>query len=175
MAGRTMAAAGRTGRQPNAASPAVTVHVPMRFQTRGGRKAVMAAQGQDGPVTRPSTAPRPDPLLAALARAFYWRKLIDTGACASIAEIAAAERVSAAYVSRLMRLTLLKPQIVLTICEERRSGSRDTLCLDDLAQPLSVAWERQVHALRDLAEVRTHPKRQADRGAWRSRRLGSVM
>ena len=112
----------------------------MRFRRRGGCKAVVASQGQDGAGPQPSTSLRPDPLLAALARAFYWQKLLDTGVQASIAEIAAAEGVSPSYISRLMRLTLLKPATVLRLLDSSAVSS-----LAAMAQPMSVVWIRQTH------------------------------
>jgi hypothetical protein len=48
----------------------------------------------------------------ALARAFRWRKLLATGAYGTIEELAAAERINASYVSRILRPTLLAPDIV---------------------------------------------------------------
>ncbi len=83
-------------------------------------------------------------MIAALARTFYWRKLIDTGAGASIAEIAATERVSPSYVSRLMQLTLLKPETVLRLLQSQTDGGA-VRPLAKFAQPPSVVWERQVH------------------------------
>ena len=139
MAGRAMTGRARVGGQVNAASPTVTVRIPMRFQTRGGRKAVMATQGQDGSVARPSTAPRADPLLVALARAFYWRKLIETGEGSSIAEIATAEGVSPSYVSRILRLTLLPPAVVLPVVDgEQRTAT--ALSLAWLASRFPMEW-----------------------------------
>jgi hypothetical protein len=120
----------------------VTVHVPIRFSRRTGRKTVVTSRPEVASGVPRRAAPSPDPLLAAVARAFYWRKLIDAGAWASIAEIAAAERVSASYVSRLMRLTLLRPGAVLALCDGRKPAAAPTLSLDDLARSLSVVWEQ---------------------------------
>ncbi len=122
--------------------PTLTVHVLMRFRRRGGRKTFAI----DGP--QPSTSrgskldTKPDPVLAALSRAFYWRKLIDTSVHASIAEIARAEGVSAAYMSRLMRLTLLDPETVLRLLQD---GPERGATLAELARPMSAEWSKQLH------------------------------
>lgn len=75
----------------------VTLHVPMHFRRRSGRKTVASPAAQDETVnSRKPPVGRADPIFTAVARAFYWRKLIDAGTYASIAEIAATEGVSVA-------------------------------------------------------------------------------
>ena len=94
---------------------AMTVHVPMTFQTRGGRKLVVTPDGV------PSWAkPRQridNAMVKALGRAFRWQKLLDTGKYATIEEIAEAEKINTSYVSRILRLTLLSPEIVERILD----------------------------------------------------------
>ena len=51
-------------------------------------------------------------MVKAVARAFRWRELLENGTHATIAEIAAAEKINASYVGRVLRLTLLAPDIV---------------------------------------------------------------
>jgi hypothetical protein len=51
----------------------------------------------------------------AIARAFRWRGMLENGTHATIAEIAAAEKINESYVSRVFRLTLLAPEIVEAI------------------------------------------------------------
>jgi hypothetical protein len=65
-------------------------------------------------VTTPeATRPRVDnTMLKALARAFRSRKLPETGVFATVEEIAAAETINASHVGRVLRLTLLAPEIV---------------------------------------------------------------
>ena len=130
----------RATERDKAELPTVTVHVPIHFQRRGGRKAVVTSQAQGTVIDQRSTNPFPDPLLSAIARAFYWRKLIDTGTYASIAEIAAAEGVSPSYISRVTRLTLLMPNTVLRLFDSSAVSS-----LAAMAQPMSVVWTRQTH------------------------------
>ena len=50
--------------------------------------------------------------LAALARAFYWRGLLDTGAVKSGVEIAQKEGLTHPVVNASLRLTLLAPDII---------------------------------------------------------------
>src|ERR1019366_2967309 len=69
----------------------VTVRVPMTFRERGGRKQLIAPDGV------PSWAlPRAridSTMIKALARAFRWRRMLETGAVATIKEIAAKAKI----------------------------------------------------------------------------------
>jgi hypothetical protein len=68
-------------------------------------------------------------LVKALARAFRWRKVLEGGRYGTIDEFAAGERINSAYVSRVMRLTLLAPGRVdrpaRGICERRPPSWKD--------------------------------------------------
>ena len=82
----------------------VTVRVPMTFCRRGGRKAVVTPDGAA------AWAPRPrvdNTLVKALARAHRWKRMLESGDYASVAELAAAERINSSYLSRVLRLTLI--------------------------------------------------------------------
>lgn len=90
---------------------AVTVHVPLSFRQRGGRKAIV---GPDGVAWVPHQAlpMSEDPLVRALAKAFRWQATLDAGRYATIHDLAAAEKVNASYLSRVLRLTLVEPAVV---------------------------------------------------------------
>ena len=67
--------------------------------------------------------PRPridNAMVKAIARAFRWRKMLETGTYTTVAEIAAAEKINASYVGRVLRLTLLSPEIVEAILDGRQ-------------------------------------------------------
>jgi hypothetical protein len=64
----------------------------------------------------PSSTPPPDGTrVKALARARCWERLLDRGVYTSVTEIAEAERIGKSYVSRILRLALLAPNIVEAI------------------------------------------------------------
>jgi hypothetical protein len=116
----------------------LTVRVPLIFRKRGGRKLVIAPQGQD---TWAPPRPRVDnTMVKAIARAFRWRKLLETGTHTTVAEIAAAEKINPSYLSRVLRLTLLAPDIVEAILDGRQPAG---LQLGRLLTPFPVEWERQ--------------------------------
>ena len=88
---------------------------------------------------------RADPVLVkALARAFRYQRLLEKGRYASISEMAAAERIERGYLGRLLRLTLLAPDIVEAILDGRQQHG---LGLPKLTEPLPSAWAEQRAAL----------------------------
>ena len=114
----------------------VTVHVPMTFRKRGGRKLVVTPDGAPW-------APRPrvdNAMVKALARAFRWRKMLDTGVHATLEDLARTKSVAPSYVSRVLRLTLLAPDIVDAILDWRQPAE---LQLDDLLEGFPLDWEGQ--------------------------------
>ncbi len=113
----------------------MTVRVPMKFQVRGGRKLVVTPDGS------PSWAkPRKridNALIKALARAFRWQKLLDDSTYATIEEIANSEKINPSYVSRVLRLTLLSPEIVEMILDGRQPLS---LTMKTLQKKFPLEW-----------------------------------
>jgi hypothetical protein len=88
-------------------------------------------------------APRPridNAMVKALARAFRWQRMLDDGACAIIEELSKREKVNRGYMSRVLRLTLLAPDIVEAILDGRQP---DELRLEDLLHGFPLEWERQ--------------------------------
>ena len=118
--------------------PALTIRVPFAIRKRGGRKLVISPNGSD---TAPPVRYRVDnAIVKALARAFRWRKLLDTGVYGSIEEIARAEKINSSYVGRLLRMTLLAPDIVEAILDGRQPVE---MTLAVLMPPFAVAWREQ--------------------------------
>ena len=114
------------------------VRIPMRFQRRGGRKRIVAPDGSE---LAPSSNSQPDgTLVKALARAWRWQRMLDDGVYASVSEIGDAENISKSYVSRILRLALLAPEIVNAILAGRTDQA---VMLQELQQPLPASWEEQ--------------------------------
>jgi hypothetical protein len=104
-----------------------------------GRKRMVAPDGSE---IVPTSKPQPDgTLVKALARKRRWQKLLDEGVYTSVTEISEAEDIGKAYVSRILRLALLAPDIVEAILEGR---ANHTLVLERLERPLPAGWEEQV-------------------------------
>ena len=87
--------------------------------------------------TRPSKSPTQEPLITALARAFHWQELVDSGKYASISDLAGALGLDRSYVGRMMRLTLLAPDIVEAIVNGREPSG---LSLERLVRRMPVEW-----------------------------------
>jgi hypothetical protein len=120
----------------------LTVSVPMIFTKRGGRKLVITPDG--APSWAPPRRRVDNAMIKAIARAFRWRKLLETGACGTVEEIAAAEKINASYVSRVLRLTLLAPDIVEAILDGRQPAE---MTLAVLMKPFPVEWAGQRQSL----------------------------
>ncbi len=111
----------------------IVVQAPLTIRRRPGRKASVTPQGAAAPVP---THTRADPaLVEALARAHRWHRMLDEGRCASISEVAAAEKVGRGYLGRVLQLTLLAPDIVEAILDGQHPA---VLGLPKLMQPLPV-------------------------------------
>jgi len=87
---------------------------PLKFRQRGGRKVVIPAVGSSLQ-EQPNKTAINAPLINAIARAFYWAKLIDQGVVASGSEIAQREGLEPSTVNERLRLSLLSPKIVESI------------------------------------------------------------
>jgi hypothetical protein len=115
----------------NDAAQTLTVVIPLRVKPRGGRKAmvtpgVLALEGRQD-IT----------LIKAVARAFRWRRMLECGRFATINELAAAEKINSSYVSRVLRLTLLAPDIVEAILDGRQP---EGMTLPGLMEGVEVEW-----------------------------------
>ena len=130
----------------------VTLHVPFRIVKRGGRKEMQLPNGASQPRRTDNT------LVKALARAFRWKRLLESGEFATIAELAERERIATSYMTRVLRLTLLAPDIVEAILDGKK-GPEVTLA--KLMEPPPAAWKDQRALLSwrvGGTERRTRPK-----------------
>jgi hypothetical protein len=117
---------------------ALTVRVPMAIKNRGGRKVVVSPDGQQAWAP---LRPRVDnTLLRAVVQAFQWKNLLESGEYATVSELAAAEKLNTSYVSHVLRLTLLAPDLVEAILDGRQPP---TMQLQRLMRSLPAEWEIQ--------------------------------
>lgn len=123
----------------------LTIRVPFALRKRGGRKLVVAPEGATWGAPRPRVD---STMVKAIARGFRWRKLLETGVYGTVEEIAAAERINPSYVSRVLRLTLLAPEIVEAVLDGRQPAE---MTLAVLMKPFPVAWSDQRNHLFDRA------------------------
>lgn len=117
---------------------ATTVVVPFTIRKRGGRKLILTP---DGSIAQPTQRARPDSaLLKALARGFRWKKMLQEGDYQTLEEIADAENINPSYVSRLLRMTLLAPEIVEAILAGRQPPG---LTMARAMEPFTLEWACQ--------------------------------
>lgn len=112
----------------------VTLHVPFRIVKRGGRKEM---QLPDDAVQQRSAD---NTLVKALARAFRWKRMLESGEFASISELAEREGIAFTYMARLLRLTLLAPSTVEAILDGKQ---KPEVTLARFLEPFPVEWSRQ--------------------------------
>ena len=110
----------------------VTITIPFRVAKRGGRKEVQLPPGTNNR--------SPDyTLIKAVARAFRWRQIIENGDMGTIAELAEHEKISPSYLTRVMRLTLLAPDIIEAILD----GNPPSVGMTELLDPMTPIWAEQ--------------------------------
>lgn len=120
----------------------ITVRVPISIRRRGGRKIVLGPDNVDLSL-RPVARHIDNATMKAVARAFRWREKLENGEYPTIREIAAVEKINETYVGRVLRLTLLAPEIIEAILNGRQPAG---LQLDVLMKPFPIEWEAQSEA-----------------------------
>ena len=112
-----------------------------QFRRRGSELKLVIEGGAD------ATRGRIDPVLIKLiARAHDWMQLVTSGRIRSIKELTEREGLTGSYITRVMRLSFLAPDIVAAILEGRQPPdltAKTLLCGIDLP----VSWEEQRTAL----------------------------
>jgi hypothetical protein len=114
-----------------------------RLHTAHGTVETPAFMPVGTQATVKATTPEPDStLIKALAPAWRWPRLLECGEYGTLAELADAERISRSYFCRVLRLTLLAPDIVEWILD-----GRSTVGLARVLEPFPAVWEQQRRTL----------------------------
>jgi len=103
---------------------------PQEFLSEATREREARAAAQD-------TA-----LMRALGLAHHWQRLLEERRAASVAEIAEAEGMDVTQVRRVMRLTLLAPEVV-----ERLVAAPDIVLEQVMRRPWPNGWADQMRVL----------------------------
>jgi hypothetical protein len=112
----------------------VTLHVPFQIVKRGGRKEMQMPDDAVQPRRIDST------LVKALARAFRWKRMLESGEFTTIAELAEREGIAPSYMTRVLRLTLLAPDVVEAILD---GAQVPELALSRLLELFPLDWQQQ--------------------------------
>lgn len=126
-----------------ASNGSLTVSLPIKLIRRG---KCMAVTLPDGTTIQPRPwDDTPTPIQQALARGHRWLEMLQSGKAQSLTEVAELEGMDRAYVSRMVNLTTLAPDIVAAILDETLP---DHVTLFDLASGTPLLWEDQRALLR---------------------------
>jgi hypothetical protein len=117
----------------------ITVHVPFRILKRGGRKEMHL------PEDTAQLRRTDNTLVKALARAFRWKRMLESGDFATIGELAEHEEIAPSYMTRVLRLTLLAPDIVEAILDGKQAPE---MTLARLQEPFQPEWSDQTKKYR---------------------------
>ena len=120
--------------KPGTTPDTITLHVPFRIVKRGGRKEVQLPPGA------PAQRKTDNTLVKALARAFRWKRMLKSGEFTTIAELAQRERIAPSYMTRVLRLTLLAPNVVEAILDGRQAPK---VALARVLEPFAAEWALQ--------------------------------
>ncbi|MEO5334564.1 MAG: hypothetical protein H7839_21320 [Magnetococcus sp. YQC-5] len=112
----------------------LVVHIPMQLKRSRARTQITLPPGME-------TAPPPDETLAKLvAKAHRWLKLIESGQFKTMKALAEKENVDNSYLSKVLRLTLLAPDIVRAILDGRQPA---VMTWRELRKPFPLLWTEQ--------------------------------
>lgn len=113
----------------------VRVVIPLKIRHRNGRPRIVPPDdvGAEPPTQEPH-------LLRAIARAWRWRRQLESGDVATIQDIAHAEKVSDRFVGRMLRLAYLSPVVLEKLLLYRKPSA---VSIKELAAAAELAWAEQ--------------------------------
>ena len=116
----------------------MTISIPYQIKRRSGRKLVQLPSGET--LTPKEMQSEATPMQQALVRGHRWLGMLESGEVKSLSEIALKEGVDNSYISRMVNLTTLAPQIVTAILDETLP---DNITLFELAVNPPMLWDEQ--------------------------------
>lgn len=115
----------------------VSVRIPMKMKKRGGRKEITVSASLDALVEETCYG---NPFAVALARAHCWLDMLDSGEYHSIRQMADSLGLCQTYVMRLLRFTLLAPDIIQSILD---GNEPDGFSQNKLVGAIPADWNEQ--------------------------------
>ena len=126
----------------------IRVVIPLAVRRKNGRPKILPPTDHAPTEARVQDAH----VLRAIARAWNWRRRIERGEASTIADIASAEKVTDRFVSRMMRLTYLAPDVLEKLLIDRIPPA---LSLNDLIVVAELPWAEQMEAVFGAVGPRT--------------------
>ena len=130
----------------------LTTFIPVRFVRHKARKIVVepTTPGRMATPMNPGRAAAVDEnLMSALARAFFWQELIDSGRVKNMTELAKAEKVGLPRMQKILKLARLAPDIVEEIARGRQPAGLALLFF--VENRLPDDWNEQRRVIGGLA------------------------
>lgn len=116
----------------------LVISLPVSFSQKSGRRWMIVPPSGDKPVSK---APKQDDaLLKALIRAHKWAQALEAGRITCLDQIAREQNINGSYISRIIRLNLLAPDIKTMILDGRQP---QTMRLADMLKSFPDEWQAQ--------------------------------
>ena len=129
---------------------AIVIDIPMALRHRGGRKEIVLPPGV-APVAESAAGDElPTALTLALARAFRWQEMIESGQAGSNSDLARKLKLDQSYIARTIRLTNLAPDLIEAILDGQEP---DGLSLRSLRRDLPLEWDEQRQLLAPAGSI----------------------
>jgi hypothetical protein len=116
----------------------IVIQIPVTFSRKFGRRWMIVPPTEGAPIVRKPK--HDDTLLKALTRAHRWERWIETGRVKNTEALAEDQKINSSYVSRILRLNLLAPDIKTMILDGTQPR---TIKLSELMAPFPNDWEAQ--------------------------------
>ena len=116
----------------------ITISIPIRIRKYSGRQQVFLPQNivfNDFKEKQDLTV-----LQTALARGRQWQMMLESGKFKNLREIAADEKVDPGYVSRMMNMNLLCPELVRRILDDDLDSD---FSFSEIYRDIPILWEDQ--------------------------------
>jgi len=113
------------------------IRVPMPPRRSGARKFVV---GPGGIAWTGRRVVVDNTIVKALGRAHRWKAMLESGEYASMTDLAQVEKINLSYLCRVLRLTLLAPDITERLLDGRHNRQ---IQLSDLLRRIPPIWAEQ--------------------------------
>ena len=118
-------------------SDTIRVVIPLTIRKRNGRPKILPPENAEGMDCRAQ-----DPhVLRAIGRAWAWRRRMEAGEFNTVQDLADAEGISDRFVSRMMRLSYLSPDVLQRLVTQQVPLA---LSLNELIAAAELPWAQQM-------------------------------
>ena len=114
--------------------------VPLAIKRRHSSKLIVPPAGEKFVRT---TSTFDLPLIRTIGKAFYWQKMIDTGEVANATELARRFRLEPGWVSEVLRMTRLAPDIIRAVLDGKQPRHLNLHALRGRQAEVPLDWDAQ--------------------------------